>query len=150
MLSKVLHARPDLVYQLALLSSELREIFASAPPIDAPSEGDSSSDKRKPIDGDCPICFSELEPDKVSEIVWCRAACGQNMHQECFETWARTKSGKVTCPMCRSEWEGDENMVNRVEKSRGTMSEGYVNVASQLGISTVRGMCFVGMPRVTD
>jgi hypothetical protein len=42
--------------------------------------------------------------------------------------------------MCRSEWEGDENMVSRVEKSRGTMSEGYVNVASQLGISTVRGM----------
>lgn len=139
-MSKVLNARYDLVYQLAFLSEELREIFSAAPAIDSPGKEAAVSDKRKPIDGDCPICFSELEPDKAEDgIVWCRAACGQNMHQECFETWARTKTGKVTCPMCRSEWQGDEKMVSRVEKNRGTMSEGYVNVAGRLGISTQRG-----------
>lgn len=146
-MKKVLNAPFNLVYQLALLSSELREIFASAPPIDSPESArdGKEADKRKPIDGDCPICFSELE-EKGEAIVWCRAACGQNMHQECFQTWARTKSGsgKVTCPMCRSEWEGADPgaMVGRVEKSRGTVSEGYVNVADQLGISQVRGEFF--------
>lgn len=139
---KVLTARFDLAYQLALLSNELRDIFAAAPPIAAPGVegcGSKDSDKRKPVEGDCPICFSELGDEKES-VVWCRAACGQNIHQECFETWAKTKtSGDVTCPMCRSVWEGDPSMVKRVEKSRGSTSEGYINVAAQLGISQRRG-----------
>lgn len=142
-MSKVLNAPFNLTYQLALLSSELRKIFASAPPIESPEDAAGGGDddgKRKPIEGDCPICFSELE-EKGEAIVWCRAACGQNMHQQCFETWARTKSGagKVTCPMCRSVWEAEAGSVSQVEKSRGTISEGYVNVADQLGISQVRG-----------
>lgn len=140
-MTKVLHAPYDLVYQLALLSSELRDIFAGAPPIDDPVDASAESDKRKPVEGDCPICYTELEfGGDADNIVWCRAACGQNMHQMCFETWARSRtSGKVTCPMCRSHWEGDEQMLGKVDRSRGTMLEGYVNVADQLGISTVRG-----------
>lgn len=68
------------------------------------------------------------------------------MHQECFEMWARTKmGGGVTCPFCRSIWQGDAEMVNKVEKSRGTVREGYINVADQLGISTERGMCMSGL-----
>ena len=139
-MKKVLNAPFALAYQLALLSSELRDIFAAAPPIVTPGgSGSQDSDKRKPVEGDCPICFSELGDEKES-VVWCRAACGQNIHQECFETWAKTKtSGDVTCPMCRSVWEGDPSMVKRVEKSRGSTSEGYINVAAQLGISQRRG-----------
>lgn len=141
-MSKVLRAPYDYVYQLALLSSELQEIFAAAPSIDEPAAAEAgASEKRKPIEGDCPICYSELEPGDVEQIVWCRAACGQNMHQGCFQTWARSKaSGKVTCPMCRSEWEGDEKLLSQIDRSKGTMVEGYINVADQLGISTVRGM----------
>jgi hypothetical protein len=144
-LSRVLRARYDLVYQLALLEGEVREILEGAP---APTEdGDadgagagSGKGRRKPIEGDCPICFCELAGEAV---VWCRAACGQNVHKGCFETWAATKrrqgAGEVTCPFCRSVWEGDEDMVKKIQRDGKKNAEGYVNVASQLGISTQRG-----------
>ncbi|KAH7273394.1 hypothetical protein B0J15DRAFT_98794 [Fusarium solani] len=137
-MKKVLNAPFDLVYQLGLLSTELQTIFAAAPPISAPSGG--KSDKRKPIEGDCPICYCELEADNPGSIVWCKAACGQNIHQECFQMWARTKgaSGNVTCPMCRSTWKDDEGSVANVRKDKGDIEEGYINVADQLGISRVR------------
>lgn len=84
-----------------------------------------------------------MEADKSSGIVWCRAACGQNIHEHCFEMWASTKrkqdgaKGEVTCPYCRSVWEGDEDLVKQIKKGKVT-SEGYVNVADQLGISRRR------------
>ncbi|KAG6010002.1 hypothetical protein E4U21_000443 [Claviceps maximensis] len=139
-LARVLHAPYHHVYQRALLSSELREIFANAPDVDdAKSPGAANAkSKRKSIQDDCPICFCPFDVQSPESIVWCRAACGQNIHQECFEMWARTKTGSVTCPFCRSTWQGDAEMVSTVEKSRGTVREGYINVADQLGISTER------------
>ncbi|KAG6196880.1 hypothetical protein E4U50_008061 [Claviceps purpurea] len=139
-LARVLHAPLDLVYQLAFLSTELREIFAAAPNTgDNSSPLDSTRGQRKAIEDDCPICFSPFDAQSPESIVWCRAACGQNIHQECFEMWAKTKTGsQVTCPFCRSAWEGDPEMVLKVERSRGTIQEGYLNVAEQLGMSTER------------
>jgi hypothetical protein len=90
-LARVLRAKFEYVYQLALLSTELQEIFANAPAPageDATSGGGASNKKRKPIDGDCPICFNDMEASGDEKIVWCRAACGQNIHRECFEMWA--------------------------------------------------------------
>ncbi|KZL84259.1 swim zinc finger protein [Colletotrichum incanum] len=141
-MSRVLRAKFEHTYQLALVPSELREIFANAPPIDGSSE-ESQDKNRKPIEGDCPICFCELETRSMETIVWCRAACGQNMHKECFETWAAAKrrgygAGEVTCPFCRSIWQGDEDMVKNIKKGGKITREGYVNVADQLGISTQR------------
>lgn len=147
-LARVLHARHEYVYQLALLSTELQEIFARAPPPmneDSDGEGHDKNKGRKPVEGDCPICFSDMEAEGREKIVWCRAACGQNIHKECFEMWASTKrkqqggSAQVTCPYCRSVWEGDEDMVQRIQKSGPRNKEGYVNVANQLGISQTRG-----------
>ncbi|KAF9779395.1 hypothetical protein IL306_001940 [Fusarium sp. DS 682] len=138
-MKQVLNAPFNLVYQLALLSTELQTIFASAPPISAPGQGES--DKRKPIDGDCPICYCELDEKNQESIVWCAAACGQNIHEECFRMWAQTKpgAGSVTCPMCRSVWKGDDQLVARIQKDKGQVDEeGYVNVADQLGISRER------------
>ncbi|KAF4984768.1 hypothetical protein FZEAL_129 [Fusarium zealandicum] len=138
-MKRVLNAPFDLVYQLGLLTSELRTIFDAAPPIAASKGGDS--DKRKPIEGDCPICYCEFEADSPESIVWCAAACGQNIHEHCFKMWAKTKggTGKVTCPMCRSLWKGDKDLVAKVQKGKGKLEEGYVNVADQLGISHERG-----------
>ncbi|KAI2619853.1 hypothetical protein GGS26DRAFT_321289 [Hypomontagnella submonticulosa] len=140
-LSRVLRARFDQVYQLALLTSELRDIFAGAPPIEDPS-AQSKDENRKPIEGDCPICFTEFEDGDAEGTVWCRAMCGQNLHAECFRMWARTKRGdEVTCPMCRAPWQKDdeEEQLFRSLMSMGRIGpDGYVNVADMLGISPHR------------
>ncbi|KAI0599601.1 hypothetical protein F4775DRAFT_118642 [Biscogniauxia sp. FL1348] len=143
-LSRVLRAPFSLVYQLALLSTELQAIFRDAPPIETPGEaaGKAQDKNRKAIEGDCPICFTPFEDGE--DIVYCRATCGQNLHQECFEMWAVTKRqsarDQVTCPMCRTPWQGDDDMVKKVKNTGVVGFEGYVNVARQLGISTERGM----------
>lgn len=142
-LTRVLRARADLQYQLAFISSELREIFANAPPL--PSETAASGDKeqdgkRKPIEGECPICCVDFEPESGEEIVYCKAACGNNIHADCFKQWEATKRGqKVTCPFCRSAWERSdaegEAAAKNVVKAGPKNGEGYVNVAAQLGLS---------------
>ena len=150
-MSRVLRARFDLVYQLALLASELREIFDHAPSIRIDGEdggttaegGEREDEKnRKSIEGDCPICFTPFEgPD---DTVYCRAQCGQNMHKECFEMWAATKRksprDKVTCPFCRTPWQGDDDVVKKIQNTGIVGDEGYVNIADQLGVSRHRGM----------
>lgn len=51
---------------------------------------------RKPVEGDCPICFMEFEPNET--LVWCKAACGNNIHKTCFEQWAATtRESGVRC-----------------------------------------------------
>ncbi|KAI0183128.1 SWIM zinc finger protein [Xylaria flabelliformis] len=144
-MSRVLRARHNLVYQLALLSSELREIFENAPPINIEGEdnADTQDPNRKQVEGDCPICYTPFEGAEAT--VYCRATCGQNMHKACFQIWAETKRqsgrGTVTCPMCRSPWQEDEgDMVKKVTKTGFRNNDGYINVADQLGISSVRGM----------
>lgn len=143
-MARVLRAKTEYTYQLALLSTELQEIFASAPPtVDEGGAGGEKDKNRKAVDGDCPICFEEMGEGK-EEIVWCKAACGQNIHKQCFEMWSATKKrsggaqAKVTCPYCRSVWEGDDDMVSKINKSGKLNSDGYRNVADQLGISKNR------------
>ncbi|KAI0018014.1 hypothetical protein F4780DRAFT_781718 [Xylariomycetidae sp. FL0641] len=133
-MSRVLRARFEFVYQRALLSGELEEIFQHAPPIDI----DNAEDKnRKAIEGDCPICFTPFENNE--KTVYCRATCGQNIHKKCFEMWAATKrksgSDHVTCPICRSPWQGDEDTIKKIQKTGIAGPDGYINVADQLGIS---------------
>ena len=144
-LARVLRAKHEYLYQLALLSTELQDIFANAPPpIDEDGEVGDGSRNRKPVEGDCPICFCDMESEGREAIVWCRAACGQNIHKKCFEMWAKTKrqqgrAAQVTCPYCRSVWEGDKDLVKKIEKTGARNGEGYVNVADQVGVSQVRG-----------
>jgi hypothetical protein len=136
-MSRILRAPPDLEYQLALTSSELKDIFANAPPL--PSETASSNAQngnRKPVEGECPICCCDFEPSSSETIVYCKAACGNNIHKDCFSQWAATKTGQtITCPFCRSPWQGDEIQLKEVAKGGRKNAEGYVNVASQLGLS---------------
>jgi hypothetical protein len=139
----VLQAPYELVYQLALLSSELQAIFAKAPCNKLSRNAESG--KRRDIEGDCPICFSEFDAKSPESIVWCKAMCGQNIHQECFDMWAKTKSQNVTCPFCRTKWHGDAEKKPCVKKNRGVVREGYVNVADQLDISPYRGTYFASV-----
>ncbi|ODQ49693.1 hypothetical protein SAICODRAFT_10577 [Saitoella complicata NRRL Y-17804] len=75
---------------------------------------------RKPLTGDCPICYEDLSSStpSPSSTVWCKAACGNNIHAECFGEWAKSlkrSSKSVTCVYCRTEWVGPEN-----EKKKGS------------------------------
>lgn len=140
-LSRVLRVPAHLEYQLAFLSSELKEIFDKAPPLPSQQAEETQKDgKRKLIDGECPICCVDFDPeDAGEEVVYCKAGCGNNVHAECFRRWAATKKGQeVTCPFCRTVWQGDEDALKQVANSGQMTEEGYVNVAGQLGITGKR------------
>ncbi|KAL2041184.1 hypothetical protein N7G274_006128 [Stereocaulon virgatum] len=140
-LHNVLRAPEHLQYQLAFLSSELREMFAAAPTPASSTSANANADapsNRKEVSGDCPICFTEFEPEN-EEIVWCKAACGNNIHKTCFEQWAKSQSGKeVRCVYCRTPWQGDEDSIKRIKNAGQINGEGYVNVAVELGLSGTR------------
>lgn len=77
----------------------------------------------------------EFEDDE--EIVWCRAACGNNIHKGCFEQWAGTKGDRATCPFCRAAWEREVPRANKVDVASVSIPEargksGYRNVRDQL------------------
>lgn len=136
-MSRILRAPPDLEYQLAFTSSELKDIFANAPPLPSETASNNAQDgNRKPVEGECPICCCDFEPSSSETIVYCKAACGNNIHKDCFSQWAATKTGQtITCPFCRTPWQGDEIQLKEVAKGGRKNAEGYVNVASQLGLS---------------
>lgn len=71
-----------MAYQLAFLSTELREVFANAPVTpqssNATAQNADTVGHRKPIEGDCPVCVMEFDQaDDPEDIVWCKAACGR-------------------------------------------------------------------------
>ncbi|KAH0285701.1 hypothetical protein KCU62_g7325, partial [Aureobasidium sp. EXF-3399] len=140
-LLKVLKASEPLNFQVAFLTSELEEIFDHAGPL--PTETIHAEDKdgkRKPIEGDCPICCEELSKEKEA-IVWCQAACGNNLHKTCFDQWAATKGhGQVTCPYCRTQWQNaiDSSSLKGLVKTGHKNQDGYINVADQIGLPRVR------------
>ncbi|KAI9815053.1 MAG: hypothetical protein M1827_002896 [Pycnora praestabilis] len=136
----VLKAPEHLQYQLAFLSSELREIFAHAPaPLRDRGIDEEHPGKRKPIEGVCPVCFVDFEPEN-EELVWCKAACGNNVHRQCFEQWAASQRGhQLRCVYCRTPWEADDISLKNISKLGKVNKDGYVNVAEELGISGQRG-----------
>jgi Ring finger domain len=138
-LHTVLKAPENLQYQLALLSSELNEIFEGAPPMPANTATAEDQDgKRKPTDGECPICYFELEGQE-EDLVWCKAACGNNMHKTCFEQWAASQKGQtVKCVYCRTPWEMSKEDLEKIKKMGEMTAEGYVNVAGHFGMSGAR------------
>lgn len=47
-----------------------------------------------------PICFEDLGESSLQDTVFCKAMCGNNIHKECFDQWARSKRQEgveVTC-----------------------------------------------------
>lgn len=139
-LATVLKAAPDMQYQRAFLTDELETIFSEAPPIpNAVSDRDEDNDgKRKPIEGECPICYMDFEPDD-NELVWCKAACGNNMHKTCFDQWAASQKGQeVRCVYCRTPWQMETGDLASIKKAGQQSGDGYVNVAEQFGISRAR------------
>jgi len=139
----ILKAPEELTYQLALLSTELKQIFDAAP-ITQISHNHTSlktdtGGQRKPIEGDCPVCVMPFEEGE--DLVWCKAACGQNIHRNCFDQWQRSKPGQATkCVYCRSPWKGEVGNIGTKVKAGVKNDDGYINVADELGMSGERDM----------
>ncbi|KAJ5683278.1 RING finger domain protein [Penicillium macrosclerotiorum] len=138
-----LKAPRHLQYQLAFLSSELCTMYEGSPlsQLHAASAQPNEDGSRKPVEGDCPVCFMEFNTG--DETVWCKASCGNNIHKKCFEKWAAASrsSGNVRCVYCRADWEQDRTNidVSSIRKSGNPNEEGYFNVAEQFGLSGERG-----------
>jgi hypothetical protein len=80
----------------------------------------------------------DMLPD-AEELVWCKAACGNNMHKTCFEQWAASQRGQVVkCVYCRTPWETDTADLATLQRQGTVNEEGYVNVAGQFGMSGQR------------
>ncbi|KAI5789026.1 hypothetical protein EDC01DRAFT_617043 [Geopyxis carbonaria] len=142
---KVLQADAHLVYQAALLPSELTHIFARAPApaiksIDAIRQ-DAAGATRKPLeDDDCPICYCGFDAGEAT--VYCVAQCGTNVHAACFRQWAATRAGAaVTCVMCRQPWKDPPGAAAGGSGSAARGGEGYRNVGAELALPATRGGC---------
>eukprot|EP00043_Microstomoeca_roanoka_P012058 m.115864 g.115864 ORF g.115864 m.115864 type:complete len:253 (-) comp15380_c0_seq11:62-820(-) len=64
---------------------------------------------QKPLEpGDaCPVCFEEFAETKSESLLFCKASCGNTVHQACFKQWVESQrsTGKaVTCVLCRADW----------------------------------------------
>jgi hypothetical protein len=63
-------------------------------------------ENRKPIEGECPICYEDLRID-AEEITYC-VSCGGNMHYDCREDCEELRpeeQEEILCPLCRAQWE---------------------------------------------
>jgi len=144
------------IYQKALLSSEVKEIFENAPPVligvlanDAVRlryceltgktfEGNSGSEekgKQRELTGDCPVCMEEFDESQRSKVDFCKE-CGNNIHKDCLANWkrgCRNQGNPVTCVYCRAPWPETGNPKGRTKK-RGR----YHNLGELQGISAQR------------
>ncbi|KAL7283567.1 hypothetical protein ACG7TL_003002 [Trametes sanguinea] len=140
--------------QLALLTSELEEIFANAPRAPSAvahdrirnayaqatgkavaSTSQTNAKKRIPgKDDDCPVCYENMHGIAEKLLTFCEE-CGNGLHLQCFQEWARTAKGGVTCVFCRAKWIAPP--IAGASNSSGRFSEGYLNLADVAGIITV-------------
>jgi len=139
-----------LIYQQALISSELNEIFTNAdqqnndvsiyaedsirqayrvktgdPNVILPTK----IIEQKPItnDDECPICYEKLL-NEPNNIFFCSTSCGNNLHKNCFDKWRRAKlslNEPVTCPFCRVHWKDLHENNNEVSTNTA-----YLNLAA--------------------
>ncbi|KAI8989640.1 hypothetical protein BD414DRAFT_438713 [Trametes punicea] len=139
-------------YQKALLTSELEDIFSHAPRAPAAvahdrirsayaratgkevaSAAQQSGKRRLPgEDDDCPICYENMYGVAEEFLTFCQE-CGNGLHLECFQQWAKAASNGVTCVFCRAKW-----IVSAKDIAAGWFSGGYLNLAEVAGVSSVR------------
>ncbi|KAF2035402.1 hypothetical protein EK21DRAFT_106937 [Setomelanomma holmii] len=143
---RVLKAQENVAYQLALTSTELRKTLKHAPPIPGvetdPTDAQGEQDgNRKPVEGECPICYDDLNAD-TDAVVYCKTSCGNNVHKDCMQKWISMTRDKATCPYCRATWaveDGFDGKLGTIDtKGLERNEDGYVNVAGQLGLSGKR------------
>ena len=113
-LIRVMHVDEDDEDKAKFTNEELEKMFDSIPDItnnliadnkhrEAYEKLKDKKDepiKKKSINDLCPICLDDL--DNGDELDYCKYSCGKNIHKECFQMWAKSKS--LHCIFCRKEW----------------------------------------------
>ncbi|KAI0780721.1 hypothetical protein BD413DRAFT_499548 [Trametes elegans] len=142
-------------YQKALLTSELQEIFNDAPRAPAgvahervrnayaqatgkavASASAASGKKRLPQkEDDCPVCYENMHNVAEELLIFCME-CGNGLHKDCFQQWAKAAKGGVTCVFCRAKWVGAP--AAGAGKAAERSAEGYLNLAHVAGVSPER------------
>ena len=61
---------------------------------------DTNTKRELSEDDSCPICLEDFGNEKVT---WCKAQCGNSVHQSCFMKWVK-KREDATCILCRAKW----------------------------------------------
>eukprot|EP01083_Nonionella_stella_P025481 70152_1 len=155
----------EYLYQKALLTTELDEVFSAAPQtlfgsvlanasvrtkykksmgqdVDEDEEDAAGQMARKPLDGaDCPVCMEEFKGSEAT--TYCRARCGNNVHVQCFNEWranAERDGNDVECMFCRAKWVfgKEDSKGKRKKKGSSGYNEGYMNLADEQGMSRRR------------
>jgi len=87
----------------------------------------------------------------LEDTVFCKAMCGNNIHKECFNQWARIKrqeGSEITCGIplpfgieltvvyCRTRWDDGKGTSKGGDEAG---EEGYLNLGKMIGASPVRG-----------
>lgn len=60
---------------------------------------------RKPIEGDCPVCFENMvdaDETRPQDVTSFCESCGNNFHKVCVQNWTAAH-GNPTCPLCRGD-----------------------------------------------
>ena len=128
---KVLKVPPSspLIYQKALLQSELAEVFEKAPNIALVSASvrvedsvakayqDSKDGQQKPpeketavvefVESDCAVCFDPMTSPETAKAC---PTCRNYLHIECLQKWL---NHSPTCPYCRSQLRKSSSQVSK-------------------------------------
>ena len=138
----------ELIYQNALLQSELATMFENAPKstsiVLAKEEvvnaykksvlGEEVKEEEKVEiavteklpEGECPICFDSLE---TAEKLDSCATCRNFIHKDCLKKWLDVRN---TCCYCRSKW---CSFGTAPDAAARASQEGYVNLGAQQGLT---------------
>ncbi|EFC36102.1 predicted protein [Naegleria gruberi] len=133
-----------LIYQHALLPSEIEEIFKKAPANNSMANSQAiatykhlkGEEERNPfITSNCPICcdgFSQLDEQKEAGYCHC---CGVNVHADCLKAW-KGFNKEYPCPICKASkmGEGGGGVVassshHHSNNNQAKMNEGYLNLS---------------------
>eukprot|EP00761_Pharyngomonas_kirbyi_P008257 gb/GECH01008268.1/.p1 GENE.gb/GECH01008268.1/~~gb/GECH01008268.1/.p1 ORF type:complete len:391 (+),score=107.29 gb/GECH01008268.1/:1-1173(+) len=94
-------------WQRGLLSSELSDIFSSAPPdpkssVVAKLVNEPSEEITIKQEEECPLCCENIT--QHHDTVFCRSRCGYPLHNRCFLRWKSLNTSSVKCPWCSVTW----------------------------------------------
>jgi len=156
-----LDIKSPLIYQVALLQSELKSIFeknsnnkdvlakeavikAFNKSLGIETENDNeikknNNEKKIPIlqpGSECVICFEEMSNNNNEKLECCKT-CSNFIHFDCMSRWKKSSIGQTTCPFCRQLWEDHGSNKSNSKNSDDAGNE-YLNFGSLQGQSNFR------------